>query len=275
MKQLFWSEIDRLWKRKVTWGCFLAIPVIILLSARFYLQNNARVPVTSAEYTVFGNFPVLALAEQLVMVVNLIALVLIVFTVTQEYRTGQLRMVLVRAYSKTTIFFAKLSAVLVTILGFFGVYFLCSLVAGYLLFPRNGQVLLFYHATPVPLEEALGYCLAYYGIGFLTMIGVACVLFFIASISRTVTTAMGLGLFFLISSLMYSTILEFFRGVWSPMTLLKMQFLTLPYIQYTGIAAMLAERPAFVGWNLGVLAVYTLFFGGIAYLVFTKEDDLC
>lgn len=79
MMALFHSEWERLWKRKITWLFLIAIPLIIALTAKYYIGHNASVPLGSPEHTTAENFPVMAMIEQLIVVFNVVALVLLTF----------------------------------------------------------------------------------------------------------------------------------------------------------------------------------------------------
>lgn len=44
-------------------------------------------------------------------------------------------------------------------------------------------------------------------------------------------------------------------------------------IQWQGITVMMAEKPQFVGWNLGILGFYILFFSGLTYVAIRKKES--
>lgn len=49
-------------------------------------------------------------------------------------------------------------------------------------------------------------------------------------------------------------------------------FTSVPMIQWQGITVMMAEKPQFVGWNLGILGFYILFFSGLTYVAIRKKN---
>ncbi len=85
------SEWERLWAKKVTWLCFLMIPVMLLGAAKYHLKHNQEVERIAVDYTYANSFPVLALSEMLMSICNLVLLVLIVLVFAQEYHSGQIR----------------------------------------------------------------------------------------------------------------------------------------------------------------------------------------
>ncbi|WJH34876.1 ABC transporter permease [Paenibacillus sp. CC-CFT747] len=137
MMRLLSSEWERLWKRKTAWLFLIGIPVILAGTAKYYLGHNTGLTPSSPEYATAENFPVMAMIEQLIVVFNVWALVLLTLSFTEEYRSGQLRMVMLRAYSRTQLFAAKwLAFALMTAL-FFLVYLLAAAVVGRFVFPHR------------------------------------------------------------------------------------------------------------------------------------------
>ena len=86
MNKLIVSEWERLWKRKVIWLLFAAIPIMVYAAAKYCLHQNTTVTPDLPHYTVVGNFPVLGLSEMLMTAFNLVVLVIATMVVTDEYR---------------------------------------------------------------------------------------------------------------------------------------------------------------------------------------------
>ena len=124
MSKLIASEWERLWKRKVTWLMFAAIPVMVYAAAKYCLHQNNTVTPDLPQYSVMGNFPVLGLAEMLMTAFNLVVLVLAALVVTDEHRSGQLRMVLIRTHSFRQIILAKFFVVVRFIFLYLVAYFI-------------------------------------------------------------------------------------------------------------------------------------------------------
>lgn len=273
MKRLLRSEWERLWKRKTTWLLFLSIPIILIASAKYLSMQNEAVSPILAQYTVAWNFPILSLSEMLITAFQGIILILVVFSVTDEYRTGQIRMVLIRSYSFTEIMIAKFLVSIGAILLFFMTYFILSYLLGMVIFPTPEEFPLFYHDGLATAFEGLIYNLKFYGIAIATAITMISIMFFIAVVSRTTTTAIGTGIGFLLLSFTYPNVLPYFQPILSEALYMKLFFTSIPMIQWQGITLMLAEEPHLVGWNFGVISMYTLLFACLTMLTINKKDS--
>ncbi|MGC3791271.1 ABC transporter permease [Priestia aryabhattai] len=273
MKELLVAEWERLWKRKVAWLTFLLVPVVLLVASSYLQKQNGALTVDLPQYTFAGNFPVLSLAEMLFTVFNAMFLVFITLVVTEEYRSGQLRMVMIRSYSFKEIIIAKAIVILLFNALFFITYFSLSYAIGFLMFENPQSYFVFYHSHAFNIKEALVYNLAFYGYAYLTTIAICCVLFFISVISKTTTTAVGIGVTFILISFSYPTLLRGFRQWMSEEFFGQLFFTSIPMIQWQGITVMMAEKPQFVGWNFGVLGFYILFFGGLTYVAIRKKES--
>ncbi|MFP7732097.1 ABC transporter permease subunit [Priestia aryabhattai] len=273
MKELLLAEWERLWKRKVTWLTFLLVPVVLLIASSYLQKQNGALTVDLPQYTFAGNFPVLSLAEMLFTVFNAMFLIFITLVVTGEYRSGQLRMVMIRSYSFKEIIIAKAAVLLLFNLLFFITYFCMSYAIGFLMFEHPQSYFVFYHNHVFNIKEALLYNLSFYGYAYLTTIAICSVLFFISVISKTTTTAVGIGVAFILISFSYPTLLTGFKQWISQELFGQLFFTSVPMIQWQGITVMMAEKPQFVGWNLGILGFYILFFSGLTFLAIRKKES--
>ncbi|WP_044641198.1 ABC transporter permease [Risungbinella massiliensis] len=273
MKQLIRAEWERLWKRRITWIIFALIPVGLFAAATYFQKQNEVTSVDLAQYAFAGNFPVLGLAEMLFTLFNAILLVFITLLITEEYRSGQLRMVMIRTYSFRKILLAKVIVLLLFVLSFFVVYFCLSYSIGFVMFDSPEMYHLFYHDQLVTLQDGLLYNLLFYGVSYLTVVALICVLVFIAVISKTTTTAIGGGLSFLLISFSYPMILEYFSRLLEKAVYMKIFFSSIPMIQWQGITMMLAESPQLIGWNLTVLGCYIVIFSLATLLVVRRKDS--
>lgn len=273
MKPLLWSEWERLWKRKTTWLLFVSIPLLLLASAKYLMSQNEVLSMKLPQYTVAWNFPILGLSEMLITAFQGIVLIIVVFTVTEEYRTGQIRMVLIRSYSYIEIILAKFIVTITTILLFFFTYFIFSYLLGMVVFPTPKEFPLFYHQGMASILDGLIYNLQFYGIAITTMLAMISIMFFIAVVSRTTTTAMGSGIGFLLFSFFYPNVLSYFQPLFDHSLYMKIFFSSIPMIQWQGITLMLAEKPQFVGWNFSVVGIYTFMFLCLTWLAIKNRDS--
>lgn len=273
MKQLLWSEWERLWKRKTTWLLFISIPIILLAAASYLISQNEMLSKDLPQYTVAWNFPILGLSEMLITAFQGIILIIVVFTVTEEYRTGQCRMVLIRSYSYTEIMFAKFMVSVGAILLFFLTYFILSNLLGVVIFPTPKEFPLFYHEGLATAFDGMIYNLKFYGIAIFTAIAMVSIMFFIATVSRTTTAAIGAGIGFSLFSMAYPMILGYFVDVLDDTLYMSMFLTSIPMIQYEGITIMLAEKSKFVEWNFSVISSYTLLFTCLTFLITKKRQS--
>lgn len=273
MKRLIQSEWERLWRRKTTWLLFMSIPVILIAAASFLRSQNKIVSDDLPHYTVAWNFPILGLSEMLITAFQAIVLIIVVLMVTEEDRTGQIRMILIRSYSYTEIMIAKFIVASLTIFLYFVVYLLISQLLGMILFANVKQFPLFYHQQLVNAFDGLIYNFKFYGIAFITALAILSVMFFIATISRTTTSAIGVGIGFILLSLVYPIILQFFHNLLDETLYAKLHFISIPMIQYEGITLMLAENPYFVSWNFFVISSYILLFTSLSFFITRRKQS--
>lgn len=270
--RLLMSEWQRFWARKMTWLLFAAVPVMVFACSKYFLQTNEHTDPGLPQYSVCGNFSVLSFEEMLLTVFNLFVIIFGAFIVTDEYRSGQLRMVMLRAYTFGQFFWAKTIVILGMLLLLTVFYFVCSWVAGFLVFPHSEEIHLFYHHETTDIWGGLLYSLGFYGLGFLTLIAMTAVVMFISVISHTVTTAIGTGIGFYLLSLFYPFVTGYFIPLIGQSVAMKVSFSSLPMIEWQGLVFLLAEPPQYLGFILGVIGFYIVVFGGLAYFTFTRKD---
>lgn len=273
MKQLIVSEWKRLWKRKVIWLMFLAIPLIVYAAAKYYLYQNSTITPNLPHYAVMGNFPVLGLAEMLITAFNLIILIITAMIVTDEYRSGQLRMIMIRTVSYRQIIFAKFVVVISFIFLYLLVYFIVCYGIGFIKFSNPETYPQFYAQDYVTFVEGFLYNLKVYGLAFLTLITMSSVLFFIAILSHTTTTTLGIGIGFLFFSFAYPNVIHLFEQLLTNETLLKIYFTSLPMIQWQGLTMMLAQTSEWFLWIFFVLSSYTLLFLFLLFFLTGRKND--
>ena len=266
MRRLVISEWRRLWNKKITWLVLLLIPFIVGISVPYYLQKNENIDSSSAEFTSFGNFPIMSISEQLISIFNLVVIWLVVSIVTEEYHSGQLRLVLLRAYNFKQIFTAKFLTALLALAVYLITFFIFSYGFGFIFFPNVESISLFHYANPVSFAEAFLYSVAYYAVVWLTLVAMVCVMLLFAVVCKTPIIALGIGTGFLIFSLMFPNIVENASGN------SILEFFSITQIQWQGIVLMLHEIPALLNYG-GILVGYIVIFYMISRLFFVKMDQ--
>lgn len=262
-----------MFSRKLIWLLYLAIPLSAFGALQYHLKRNHEVGITSPEYSSVYTFPVNALHEMLPFFFNLFLLVLIVLSVTEEYRGGELRLILIRQYSKAEVFFAKLGAVWLLLLAGLLLFYLSSQIIGWLALTKVNAIYLFYHQETFSVSEVFFYIIKFYLLTLVTLSVLIFVFFWIAIISPRVTVAMGLGIGYLFLSITFDIIMGIIQThVNSPnlLVLFLMNF-TITRVEFQGIHLMLANPFNFMFFSL-VLAVYLLLFGMLSFFYFTKKD---
>lgn len=272
MKTIVAAEWQRLWNRKIPWLLLMAIPVMVYAAARFCQQQNETFTPDLPQYTVAGNFPILGLSEMLMTVFNLVAIIIAALIVTEEYRSGSLRMVLTRTKSFQQLVLAKFVVLISYLFLYLLVYFLVCYGIGFLMFSNPDTYPQFYHQDPVTRLEGLLYNLKFYGLAFLTLISISNVILFFAVISQTMTTALGVSVGYLLICFAYPNFIQLFQTILGNEKTIKIFFTSIPMIQWEGITMMLAETSNLLGWMLLILIGYLIVFQLLIFFVTRKKD---
>ncbi|MED0969945.1 ABC transporter permease subunit [Bacillus paramycoides] len=270
MMRLVRSEWERLWAKKVTWLCFLMIPVMLLGAAKYYLKHNQEVERIAVDYTYANSFPVLALSEMLMSICNLVLLVLIVLVFAQEYHSGQIRMIIQRSYTYSEVLIAKIITILAVSLLFIGAYFICSYCIGYIFFEHEPSILLFYHTEKMNALGIFLYCISYYGIAYLTLIAMASILIMLSAISKSTTSATLLGMGFIIFSFGYPAMALVIRK--SP-AFLYINYSSLIKLQHEGIAISLSGSSRMIFFGSVILLIYIVVCNTVTVYWIGKKDN--
>lgn len=272
MMKLAKIEWMKFWKRKVSWILLALIPLLVFVSAKYILQQNQLFSPDTPQYAVVGNFPVLGLAEMLMTAFNLFIIVIALLMVTEEYRTGALRMVFIRSHSFRKIMFAKFLVLLILLLLYLAIYFLTCYGIGYFLFSNPEVYPQFYHQRPFTFIEGFFYNLKFYGVAFLTLVAISSVIFFIGILSHTMTSAFGISVGYLLLCFAYPNFIQLFQPILREETIFKIYFTSIPMIQWEGITLLLAETPHYKGWIVLILMSHILLFQLLILFVTRKKD---
>lgn len=271
-KGLYISELQRIYYKKSTLACFLSIPILLIASVKYYLSVNKVVSISNPMFTSFYNFPVAAMQEQLMLGLNLVVVFLIVLSVTQEFRNGSIRMVLIRSYKPTQVFLAKIVTIISAIFIYLVTYLVLSYIIGYLTLPKINEIAIFNWEPLLTGNQVFIYTLKYYSFAFLTLSTMAIVIFFIATISKSTIIASGVSLATLLLFIIYPFIIQIF--FFDSENLKILQLISITQIQYEGIALSLGQNSIHLGFSLLVsLAYITVFFIG-NYVIYNRCDNL-
>lgn len=269
MKNLLRSEWQRLWSQKISWICFLAIPILLAFSARLHLRSNAQLSPDHQNFTYANNFPVSSISEHLIITLNVIVLIIVVLHVAHEYHSGQMRFVLQRTATFKNIILAKWLTIVSFIALFLFAYFMMSIVFGFIFFDYQSQLtLLFYTETSGPVEVLL-YNLLYYGLAFITLITMASVMMTFSLLSKSTTGAVVLCVGFIIISLMYPNIILLFINTPLAGAII---YTSLVLVQFEGITFFLAGGLETKAFLLTVILGYFVLSSLITSFLTRKRD---
>ncbi|NPC91433.1 hypothetical protein HOO54_04030 [Bacillus sp. WMMC1349] len=266
MKSLIYSEWERLLSKKIFLTVIYVVPFFVVALASYYSNQNAALDPTNPEYVYISNFPVLSLAEIFIPFFNALAILLTVFSFTDEFRSGQIRFILLRRYTAVQIFISKLMVVILYQFCVFIIFYVSSFIIGHFYFSETNSLYVFHQINPISNLESYIYGIKYYALAFLALISITAVFIFISSISSSNTIALSANLGFIVFSM-------FMRGVL--MNLFEMnqlpQFFSLISIQFTGITQALANIHALV-WITLVQADYIFLFLLLTTIHFSRKD---
>lgn len=270
MKMLIRAEWERLWQKKVTWLCFIAIPIMLFASAKYFLKHNEVVPANYSDHTYANSFPFMGLSEQLIGTFNIILLVTIILMFSHEYHSGQMRMVLQRSYSYKQVLLAKTITILLVMMLFLAFYFICSYIIGFILFDYKTSVVLPLHINSSTGITIVKYNIIYYGIAYITLVAMTSVLVMLTVMGKSTTGATLLGMGFILFSVAYPNIIQIMG---SSNLVGFMNYTSLVMLQHDGIATMLLGHPVVVSWCLGVMFFYIILCNFITFRVLSNRDN--
>ncbi|CUB14330.1 ABC-2 family transporter protein [Bacillus cereus] len=266
MKSLIHSEWERLLNKKIFTLVFLIIPVIVFAMANYYSNKNQFLSINDPQYVYVSNFPVLSLIEIFIPFFNMLVMFAVVFSFTEEYRTGQIRLVLLRKYRLVQVFIAKFLVILLYLFLVLLSYYVFSLFIGYFYFEQADSLYVFNFEQPVSVAKSYVYGLKYYILAFVTLICLVTIFIFLSAISYSTTIAVGINFSFLIFSLFISAMLSNTFGEGS---LLK--YVSIIAIQFTGIAQAISDTGMLLG-ILSFLCSYIIISLLLSIFYFSKKD---
>lgn len=265
MKSLIYSEFERLWRRKWFWLMVLCTPMLAC-STGIYFLRTLKVPVEALSL----NFVVTGLRENLYLACNLAVAALAAIVYTEEFRSGQLRLLFMRRFTRGQIFWSKLLVMNASIL------FL--LIA----FAVSSQIVvevwtLSYHISDAGLTGSHGLrMLKYYGWALASLLAISSFYCFIAMYSKSVTYAIGVCMVYNLGSLLFDSLylklVSFVSHI--PYVHNVIAFMVVPYMQHTGLDRSLMGNLSVNGAIITVVSLYLIFFTWGAYRRFVTDDYL-
>ncbi|MGE6369352.1 ABC transporter permease [Planococcus kocurii] len=233
---------------------------VIIEENNYYLENNIKPqPYDGWEYVLENSF--------LSSVISLFTIIVAAGIISNEFKWGTIKLLLIRPISRTKILFSKYASVLIFALTLLVFLLVTSLVVGTILFGLNGvnPSIVQQQAGGFGQNGVLGEIVEDYGLSLITLVMMATFAFMISAIFRSSSMAIGLAIFLMMAG---NAIVAFLSQYgWSKYIL----FANTNLKQYMDGAEPLIEGMTLT-FSIVVLLVYFAVFIGAAWTAFTKRD---
>lgn len=189
LKTLIKMEWYRFWKSRIIRLSFIIIPFIIFITSKYIMRMNSEQPglVNSTSFTY------LVLKEQITLIMDLLVIYYLVSSITQEFRSGEIRMILSRGVKKEKIIAAKVLVVSVVMAAYMLLYGLFAYIYANNFIP-NGNSIIINHLGKVQIKgiQAALYTIKFYIIAYITILSFMALISFICVVSKNITIASGI-----------------------------------------------------------------------------------
>lgn len=233
---------------------------IIIEENNYYLENNIKPqPYDGWEYVLENSF--------LSSIISLFTIIVAAGIISNEFKWGTIKLLLIRPISRTKILFSKYVSVLIFALTLLIFLLVTSLVVGAILFGLNGvnPSIVQQQAGGFAQNGVLSEIVQDYGLSLVTLVMMATFAFMISAIFRSSSMAIGLAIFLMMAG---NAIVAFLSQYgWSKYIL----FANTNLQQYMGGAEPLIEGMTLT-FSIVVLLAYFALFIGAAWTAFTKRD---
>lgn len=233
---------------------------IIIEENNYYLESNIKPqPYDGWEYVLENSF--------LSSIISLFTIIVAAGIISNEFKWGTIKLLLIRPISRTKILFSKYVSVLIFALTLLIFLLVTSLVVGAILFGLNGvnPSIVQQQAGGFAQNGVLSEIVQDYGLSLVTLVMMATFAFMISAIFRSSSMAIGLAIFLMMAG---NAIVAFLSQYgWSKYIL----FANTNLQQYMGGAEPLIEGMTLT-FSIVVLLVYFALFIGAAWTAFTKRD---
>ncbi|KEK24986.1 ABC transporter permease [Bacillus gaemokensis] len=268
-KSLLLYEFEKFWSKKMNIVCFIAIPLIVLLSLKFTLESNQLTKVMSPAFSSNLNFHITSLQEMLLSAFNAIVIIFCALSFHEEYRKGNLRSVFVRGISIGGLYVAKSVVVAVNIFLVLLLQLNVFILAGLVVLPKVQEAALFFKDGLYGMNEISLYSVKFYLLAYMSLLAFSSIVEFISLKCKSITSVIALSLGFLVASMLYVIVLGVYFGKGS--SILVFQALSIPYVQFKGSASFAAGITNMFIYSSAILF---MFFKLLSYRTFTSKDYL-
>lgn len=233
---------------------------MIIEENNYHLENNIKpTPYDGWEYVLENSF--------LTSIISLFTIIVAAGIISNEFKWGTIKLLLIRPISRTKILLSKYLSVLIFAFSLLVFLLLTSWIVGAILFGLNGlNPIVVQDMVPGFVQnDVLGEIAKSYGFSLVTLVMMATFAFMISAIFRSSGMAIGLAIFLMMAG---NAIVAFLAQYeWSKYIL----FANTNLNQYTnGMEPMIPGMS--MTFSVIVLLVYFVIFMGAAWTAFTKRD---
>jgi len=260
MRTLIYCELSRLWHQRWFWLVILVLPMFAYITGSHYLWINSL-----GENITSGMFLIVGLQENLFLSSNIVVAALAAALFTEEYRSGRLRLLFIRRYTRGQIFVSKLLALHITVLLLLLVLGICLAIVGFVRFPEEAS-----GRWPI----VIGYAAGYYTLAYATLAAIGSLFVCIAMYSKQVTFALGACMIYILATLLLDGLYLKFAALFSGLPYVRdvLAFMLVPYLQHTGLNKALSGETSVI-WALPtIILLHIAVFTVIAYRRFVAND---
>ncbi|WP_208586010.1 ABC transporter permease [Gracilibacillus suaedae] len=201
------------------------------------------------------------------MIISLFTIIVAAGIISNEYRWGTIKLLLIRPISRTKILLSKFVSVLLFSVTMLVFLFIISLVIGAIFFGINGwnPNLVQMGANEVEEVSIFAEIFTQYGLNMVNLVMMATFAFMISTLFRSSAMAIGLAIFLMFTG---NTIIGFVAEYdWAKYIL----FANTNLNQYIGSGSPIIDGMT-LGFSITVLVVYFVLFLLVSWLTFTKRD---
>ncbi|EJO5346945.1 hypothetical protein NRP93_001011 [Clostridium botulinum] len=258
MKELIISEFLRMKGRKKNKASFILILINFIFSISWYKTFGGGIGFYTPDISIkinSLNAPIFVMKDLILILFLIVLPMLFVDSLSGEYESGAYRLILIRPYSKIKLWFSKLIVQSLFALVILVIFFILSVISGYILFPK-ATVTTFYNVPEV--YNKLG--------AFIYNFKVLALMYFVSIAILALAS--------LISSIISKSVAAFLLVISSLIAGIYIghgfQVIFLPFHNIIRLLS-LGER---VNFYIPVIA-YLVICGFLSILIFTRKDLKC
>lgn len=274
MKELIKGEFYKFFHSKVMILSFLSIPLLIGLLCNYFLKNNIVISNTKENIPKFASnisLPYLIIYKEFMVIMSILVIFYVSIFITEELKSGAIRMQSTRGYSLWNIVFSK--AIIISLIIFidFVVCFILSKIIGSLFFNKVEFAYTFLNYKKIKGTSAFLYTLKFYGLSYLIIMAMVTFMTFISVISKNKLVTISIGLAIVIMDIFYTDIVQKLAFL-GKIKFETFQYITINQLQVTGVPSFIANVNNSRKIILGVLSTYFIIFS-LLTLIYTKKYD--